>query len=74
MALIVILIWVALCAIAVILSVLSLQEPYFYVTNSFISKRLLYWIVSMVLLDVGVILIVVIPGYIPMFYLLHYLL
>jgi hypothetical protein len=57
--------WTILCIIAVLLSVIAYQEPHFYLTNRILSKAFLFWIASMIVLDIGVILIGVIVGYNP---------
>lgn len=57
--------WIMLCTIAVLLSVIAYQEPHFYLTNRIRSRAFLFWIASMIVLDIGVILIGVMVGYNP---------
>ena len=57
--------WIMLCTIAVLLSVIAYQEPHFYFIDNILSKAFLFWIASMIVLDIGVVLIGVMVGYNP---------
>lgn len=60
-------IWMMLCIIAILLSVIAYQEPHFYLTNSVLPKAFLLWVASMIVLDIGVVLVGMIAGYNPPF-------
>jgi hypothetical protein len=51
--------------IAIFLSVLAYREPRFCFAASILSKAFLLWIGSMIVLDIGVVLVGVIVGYNP---------